>query len=83
MQAGREDQGAGGGQVICSFELCPKMPNTFFYSGFRKMSDKRGREKKRLSREVVSLRREVQEIYRNNERGIKVAKLLEYIDNID
>ena len=54
-----------------------------FYSGFRKMSDKRGREKKRLSREVVSLRREVQEIYRNNERGIKVAKILEYIDNID
>ena len=47
------------------------------------MSDKRGREKKRLSREVVSLRREVQEIYRNNERGIKVAKILEYIDNID
>ena len=50
---------------------------------FRKKSEKRGREKKRLSREVVSLRREVQDVYRNNERGIKVAKILEHIDNID
>ena len=29
------------------------------------------------------MRREVQDIYRNNERGIKVAKILERIDNID
>ena len=49
----------------------------------REKSDKRSREKKRLSREVVSLRREVQEVYRNNERGIKVAKILDHIDNID
>merc|ERR1712046_435843 len=49
----------------------------------RKKSDKRSREKKRLSREVVSLRREVQEVYRNNERGIKLAKILDHIDNID
>ena len=50
---------------------------------FRKKSDKRSREKKRLSREVASLRKEVQDVYRNNERGIKVARILQHIDNID
>ena len=61
-------------------ELCSTVETLLI---LRKKSDKRSREKKRLSREVASLRKEVQDVYRNNERGIKVAKILQHIDNID
>ncbi len=49
----------------------------------RRRLDRRTKEKKRLSREVSAMQKEVQDVYRNNERGIKVARILDHIDNID
>jgi hypothetical protein len=49
----------------------------------KKRIEKKSKEKKRMSKEVVAMQREMDDVYRNNERGIKVARILEHIDNID
>ncbi len=45
--------------------------------------DKKGREKRRLEKELGKLKREAEELGRHGSRGMMVARMLDHIDNID
>ncbi len=49
----------------------------------KERAERRGKEKKKLTKEVGKLRKELEEVYKHNERGIRVSKILDHIDSID
>ena len=45
--------------------------------------EKTRKSKKKIQKEMNKLQQEAKEIYRHNERGIRMSKMMEHIDNID
>ena len=49
----------------------------------REKSLRRRKDKKKLIKEVEKLRKELEDVYKQNERAIKVAQILDFVDKID